>query len=144
MPKWLTLRWWLDEPLPQTDARALPWRVFDRVIRPYSLAVSLATAVVTCSVLSGAAVGTVLDEGAAQLLIGVAGAASTSLLWWGWWGRSISAMNHGLLVGAGVWAAVGAEVLLEGASWPSGLIALCWSVASAGAWLLEVNDPKEG
>ena len=124
------------------DGRSLPWRVFDRVIRPFSLAVSLATLVVTVSILLGAQVGESLDTGLPQMLIGVAGGATTVLLWWGWWGRSLPAMNQGLLMSAGVWAAVGAEILLEGESWPSGLIALCWALASAGAWLLEVNDSR--
>lgn len=127
------------------DGRSLPWRLFDRIIRPYSFAVSLATFAVTVSIFSSSSVGTALDGGWAQLVIGVAAALSTGLLWAGWWATSVRLMNHGLLVGAGVWAAVGAEILLEGASWPSGVIALCWSIASAGAWLLEVNDtPREG
>lgn len=128
------------------DGRTLPWRLFERVIRPYSFAVSLATCVVTVSILTGSSDGSQhYLAGWAQLLIGVAAGGSTALLWGGWWLSKVHLMNHGLLVGAGVWAAVGAEILIEGESWPSGLIALCWSVANAGAWLLEVNDDrKEG
>ena len=37
---------------------------------------------------------------------------------------------------------VAAVVLTEGASWPSGALAVCWVVASSGSWLLEVNDRR--
>ncbi len=123
------------------DGRTLPWRVFDRAIRPFAFAVSLATAVLTLGVVLDATVGASLD-GLAGHLIALAGAASMGLLWWGWWGRSNPPMAQGLLISAAVWAAAGSAILLEGASWVSGCVALCWSAAAAGSWLLEVNDPN--
>lgn len=134
---------WLLAPYPgyTADGRSLPWRVFGRVIRPFSFAVSLATAVLTVGIVTNQTVGVSLD-GVAGHLIGVAAAASTVLMWWGWWGRSVWAMTQGLLVSAGVWAAAGAAILFEGASWVSGCVALCWAIASAGSWILEVNDPN--
>jgi len=44
------------------DGRTLPWRVLNRAVRPYALAVSLATAVVFCSMLTESGVGEVLDS----------------------------------------------------------------------------------
>ena len=132
---------WLLSPAPGFDGRSLPWRVFGRVIRPFSFAVSLATAVLTAGIVTNQTVGVSLD-GAAGKFIGIAATASTSLLWWGWWSRSVTAMTNGLLIAAGVWAAAGAAIMFEGASWVSGCVALCWAVASAGSWLLEVSDPN--
>ena len=43
------------------DGRTLPWRVLDRAVRPYALAVSLATSVSVWSVSTDRAVGQLLD-----------------------------------------------------------------------------------
>jgi hypothetical protein len=136
---------WSSLPQVESDGRTLPWRVFGRAVRPFSLAVSLATLTVTVSMLStvpfkGAASGSWLS----QTLVGIAGATTTFILWWGWWGKATKFMTQGLLLAGAVWSAVAAEILMEGRSWPSGLIAACWAVGSLGAWLLEVNDPNVG
>ena len=127
----------------RTDGRTLPWTFLRRQVRPYSLAVSLACAVVVVSMLTESGVGERLDEGWGHV-IGAAALVTVGLLWAGWWARSKSLMDHGLLLSTAVWAAVATVVLTEGASWPSGLLALAWSVASGGAWLLEVNDGDRG
>ena len=128
---------------PPTDGRTLPWTFLRRQIRPYAFAVSLACTVIVASMFTGAGVGERLDQGAGKA-IGIAALAAAGLLWAGWWARSKRLMDHGLLLSTAVWAAVATIVLTEGSSWPSGLLALAWSVASGGAWLLEVNDGGRG
>lgn len=123
------------------DGRTLPWRMFDRTIRPFALSVSLATFVLTIGILLNATVGVSLNGPAGHFIAG-ASALTTALLWAGWWFRAMNLMTQGLLLAAGVWAAAGAAVLLSGDNWVTGLVALCWCVASAGSWLLEVNDPR--
>ncbi len=135
---------WLLAPYPgyAADGRTLPWRVFDRAIRPFSFAVSLATFVLTLGIATDNTVGVSLDSGLGGVVIVAASSTTTALLWWGWWVKSTSLMAHGLLLAAAVWAAAGYVTLLEGASWVSGCVALCWGVGAAGSWLLEVNDPN--
>ena len=122
-----------------SSARTLPFRFLRRAVQPYALAVSLAIAVTFASMLTESGVGLVLD-GWWGKAIGLAGGASTVLLWWGWWRQSPRAMNHGLLLSAAVWSSIAAVVFVEGVSWPSASLSVCWAVASGGAWLLEVND----
>lgn len=123
------------------DGRTLPWTFLRRTVRPYAFAVSLATAVVLCSMLTESGVGQNLD-GVAGKAIGIAAGGVTVLLWAGWWLQRAPLMEHGLLLSTAVWASVATVVLFEGASWPSGLLALAWMIASGGAWLLEVNDKE--
>jgi len=132
---------WLLEPSPDTagDGRTLPWTFLRRTVRPYAFATSLASAVIFASMLTESGVGQDLD-GPAGKAIGIAAGGVTLLMWFGWWLQRTSLMEHGLLLSTAVWASVASIVLLEGASWPSGLIAAAWMVASGGAWLLEVND----
>lgn len=128
--------------MSMNDGRTLPWRVLDRVIRPFSFAVSLATFVLTLGIATDNTVGVSLDSGLGGVVFVAASFTTTALLWCGWWVKSTSLMTHGLLLAAAVWAAAGYVILLEGASWVSGCVALCWSVAAAGSWLLEVNGPN--
>ena len=125
------------------DGRTLPWRFLRRQVRPYALAVSLACAVVAVSMFTGSGVGKLLDQGLGKV-IGAAALVTVGLLWSGWWLRSKRLMDHGLLLSAAVWAAVATVILIEGSSWPSGLLAVAWAVASGGAWLLETNDGRGG
>ena len=117
----------------------LPWRILGRIIRPYALAVSLATLVVVWSVTTDSAVGELLD-GAPGHMVGTAAALSVALLWAGWWARSDRLMRWGLFVTTGVWAAVGTVLALDIGAQPSMWLAWCWAVASGGAWLLETSD----
>lgn len=116
-------------------------RILGRVIRPYALTVSLATAVVTWAILTDRAVGKQLDYWPGHL-IGVMGVITVLLLWGGWWSRNEGWMMHGLLLSTGVWAGVGTVLALEGAGIVSGLLAWCWVIASGGAWLLEVDEAR--
>ena len=122
--------------MPDTS---LPWRLFDRLVRPYAFAVSLATAVVMWSTVAGLAVGELLDATPGHI-IAAAAAVSVALLWGGWWGRSEKLMRAGLLWTTGVWAAVGTILALDIGSQPSMWLAWCWALASGGAWILEVAD----
>lgn len=116
----------------------LPWQARGRKIRPYALAVSLASAVVAWAILvRHDDAGSHLESGSG-VLVGWAAAAAVLLLWWGWWAQSDRTMRAGLLLTAGVFAARAAIVWLDqgtvGAAW---LLSVAWCVASGGAWLLE-------
>lgn len=116
----------------------LPWQVWGRKIKPYALAVSLASAVVAWAILvKHNDAGSHLESGSG-VLVGWAAAAAVLLLWWGWWAQSDRTMRAGLLLTAGVFAARAAIVWLDqgtvGAAW---LLSVAWCVASGGAWLLE-------
>lgn len=125
---------------PKTDGRTLPWRVFNRAVKPYAFAVSFATFIVSWAILAGVAVGQLLDTFPGQL-VGVTALAAVILLWAGWWGQRSTWMTHGLLVTVGVWSSVWAIVMLDtGWSNVSGWLGSAWALASAGAWLLEVSD----
>lgn len=126
----------------RTDGRTLPWRVLNRAVRPYALAVSLATSVSVWSVSTDRAVGELLD-GLPGAIIAAYGAIAALLLWAGFWARRDAWMRTGLLASAGYWAAVGSVILLEpGVGLVSGWLAYCWMVASGGAWLLEEIDVR--
>lgn len=126
----------------RNDGRTLPWRILGRAVRPYVLAVSLATAVSIWSVSTDRAVGQLLD-GLPGAVIAACGAVSILLLWAGFWAHRDAWMRAGLLLSAGYWAAVGAVVIIEpGVPLVSGWLALCWMVASGGAWLLEKVDER--
>ena len=104
-----------------TDGRTLPWTFLRRQVRPYAFAVSLACTVIVASMFTGAGVGERLDQGAARLS-NLRRWPPPGLLWAGWWARSKSLMDHGLLLSTAVWAAVATVVLTEGRR-PSGLLA---------------------
>ena len=123
--------------MPDTS---LPWRIFGRLIRPYALAVSLATLVIVWSIATEAAVGQLLD-GIPGHIVGTGAGLAVGLLWSGWWGRSEKFMRAGLLWTTSVWAAVGTILALDIGSQPSMWLAWCWALASGGAWILEVSDP---
>lgn len=124
------------------DGRTLPWRMLGRAVRPYALAVSLATSVSVWSVSTDRAVGQLLD-GLPGAIIAAYGVLAVLLLWAGFWARRDGWMRAGLLASAGYWTAIGAVVLLEpGVALVSGWLALCWVVASGGAWLLEQVDRR--
>lgn len=116
----------------------LPWQAWGRKIRPYALAVSLASAVVAWAILvRHNDAGSHLENGSG-VLVGWAALAAVLLLWWGWWAQSDRTMRAGLLITAGVFAARAAIVFMEGgAGTIAALLSVAWCVASGGAWLLE-------
>ena len=125
------------------DGRTLPWRILRRTVKPYALAVSLSTFVVSYAIITGQAIGQLLNEFPGQL-VGVAGFAAVMLLWVGWWCQRDDWMAHGLFITVGVWTGVWAVVIYD-TEWNnvSGWLAFAWSVASGGAWLLEVFDREQ-
>lgn len=116
----------------------LPWTVLGRKVRPYALAVSLASLIVAWAILvRHHDAGSHLESGPG-VLIGWAALAACLLLWWGWWAQSDRTMRAGLLITAGVFAARAAIVLMEGGPGTiATLLSVAWCVASGGAWLLE-------
>lgn len=119
----------------------LPWIVAGRRIRPYALAVSLASAVVGFSLLvQHDGPGNILDNSPHGLGLGISAIISSTLLWLGFWAKSSRWMQWGLLLTTGVFIARGVYIGLD-TSFISqaSLLSLCWGVASAGAYLLEVT-----
>ena len=120
----------------------LPWRIFGRIIRPYALAVSLATGIIAYACAASIAVGQL--HGPPGRIAAAAAAAAVALLWAGWWARSDRLMRGGLFVTTGVWAAVWMVLSLDiGFGSVSAMLAGCWAIASGGAWLLEVTDRQD-
>jgi len=82
------------------DGRTLPWRILRRTVKPYALAVSLSTFVVSYAIITGQAIGQLLNEFPGQL-VGVAGFAAVMLLWVGWWCQRDDWMAHACLSPSG-------------------------------------------
>ena len=116
-------------------------RIAGRAIRPYALAVSLATAVIAVAVLTDQAVGKLLDAWPGTI-VGLMAVATVLMLWVGWWARDDRLMARGLLWSSGVWAGVATVLTVEGGAWVSACLAACWCLASGGAWLLEHEDVR--
>lgn len=120
----------------------LPWRIFGRAIRPYALAVSVATAVIAVACLQHVAVGKLLD-GVAGDILGWVAALTAAALWVGWVAGSDRIMRAGLLWSAGVWGAVTTVLLVDGVVWVNWALAAPWVIASGGAWLIEQSANRE-
>lgn len=117
----------------------LPWLIFGRKMRPYSFALSIATGVITWSIFSGNTIGKLLDAAPGQFA-GFIGLATVLLLVGGFWFRSDRLMTVGLLLSAGLWSTITVITGMEiGFMAVSTMMAGCWAIASAGAWLLEVS-----
>ena len=116
----------------------LPWQVWGRKVRPYALAVSLASLIVAWAILVRHDDAGSHLESEPGVLVGWAALAACLLLWHGWWAQSDRTMRAGLLITAGVFAARAAIVFMEGgAGTIAALLSVVWCVASGGAWLLE-------
>lgn len=116
----------------------LPWTVLGRKVRPYALAVSLASLIVAWAILVRHDDAGSHLESEPGVLVGWAALAACLLLWHGWWAQSDRTMRAGLLITAGVFAARAAIVFMEGgAGTIAALLSVAWCVASGGAWLLE-------
>ncbi len=116
---------------------ALPWSLWGRKVRPYALAVSIATAVIAYACLVGIAVGKLLD-GPTGVIVGSRAVVTVAALWWGWLAKSEAWMHRGLIWSAGVWAAIATILAIDvGPINVNTLLAAAWVIASGGAWLLE-------
>lgn len=114
----------------------LPWLLAGRVVRPYALAVSLASGNLAAVILSQRSVWGDPVDGWSVIVAGLAMMA-TVLLWAGFWGRSSTLMQHGLLLTAAIFAARGVYIGTAGGNWYTAGLSFCWTIASAGAYLLE-------
>lgn len=115
----------------------LPWIAFGRQVRPYSLAVSLASSNVAYLIVSGRSAWGGLDM--YSLVLAGAAITGTVLLWVGFWARSLPALRHGLALTAAVFAARGAYIGVTSANWATASLSFCFAIASGGGYLLEAN-----
>lgn len=115
--------------------------VLGRAIRPYAFAVSLSIVVMATAIANGRAAGRLLSEWPGDILVFLS-LLTSFMLWLGWWVRSDALMRNGLLWSTGVWAGISLILLVDGKSWVSGALGLCWVVASGGAWLLEMDEKR--
>jgi hypothetical protein len=123
----------------------LPWLLWGRHVRPYSLAVSLMMGMLAWYILIiGNDAGTLFDGRSIPAVIaGIAALLSFLLLWWGFWKQSGTAMKTGLLFSAGVMAARSVLVAIaSGWSSQSVWFSMAWVVASSGAYLLELTTAE--
>ena len=115
-----------------------------RPVRPFHLAVTIATAVIAWTLLTTTPL-QVWPHTAVHAVGALAGVGAVSLLV-GWWWRSERFAEWGLLLATGVWAsravyaALSGEGLLIVDQWPSVLLSLAWAVGAGGAYLLERYD----
>jgi len=117
---------------------------FGRPIRPFHLAVTIATTVVSYTLLE---IGEMhwLHHSVTHL-IGVIALLSSTFLFIGWWWRNERAAEWGLLLAVGVWtsrtvyASLAGQGLLVVNQWASVFLSLAWAVGAGGAYLLERYD----
>lgn len=116
----------------------LPWLLLGRHVRPYALAVSVASFLLGVNILTGSTVwGNSGDPW--SLLVAVAGFLACAMLWIGYWASHPTWLAHGLLVSAAAFAARGAYIGLVGGNWITAALSLSWTLASGGAYLLEAT-----
>ena len=122
--------------MPSTD---LPWLFLRRKVKPFALAVSFATAVITWAILADVAIGELLTGAPGHVVAGI-GVAGVAALWYGWWGKSYRFLVDGLLLTSGVWVSVSTILLVEYGWTVNSALALAWVIASVGSYLLESQD----
>ena len=116
------------------ELKSLFW---GRPIRPFHLAVCIATSAVAITNIDG--VGTVLT-GTVSLVVGSIALVSASLLFIGWWINKDIFAEWGLLLAAGMWGSRAVFAWLSGAGWFSTTLSIAWLIGSTGAYLLERYD----
>lgn len=124
---------------------SLPWLFFNRRIKPYALAVSLACLVIAIgSLVLRNLVGSTFDDlNPAGVFVGGLSLSSFLLLMYGWWAQKNRPMEVGLLASSGVFGTLASYVFLEnGLLAVSGWISVAWVVASVGAYMLEVTQDE--
>lgn len=127
-------------PIPRSVAgTALPYRLLSRAVRPFSVAIMIATATVGYQYL-------VFDrwaEGPWSNAVGAFAFAAAFILFIGWLVRSERIHETGLLLCAAVWAGqVASTAMAEGLDSPSVWFAFAWMVGAMGAWALESYDHR--
>lgn len=125
----------------------LPWLLWGRHVRPFALAVSVATACLCGLILTGGSVwGSPVDVW--TLLVGMMSGTATIALWVGFWLPSRDWMLHGLML-AGVTFAVRGTWIAAVSGWTTGGlltagISFSWVLGSLGAYMLEATTGDRG
>ena len=124
----------------------LPWLLLGRHVRPLSLGISLACAVLVALILTSSSVWGAQDWWSLGVAI-IAGAA-TLALWAGFWVPSSVLMEHGLMMAAIAFGVRGGYIGSAG-HWTLGstlTACLSWTfvVMAGGAWLLERSTGGRG
>lgn len=117
----------------------LPYTLWGRRVKPLALAASVACAAITLGPFyTGDASGVFELDSIPGILSSVLAALGVTLFWIGWWLNNGRAVQWGLLIAVGVFAARGAlSALTVGFGHPATWIALSWVVGAAGSFLLE-------
>jgi hypothetical protein len=121
---------------------------FGRPIRPFHLAVTIATFVIAVSNITTMET-TVLGHSVSHLL-GFLALMSGVLLSFGWWWRNEWAAEWGLLLATGVWISRGIYIALTDENLyvlgtiGSVILSFAWAIGAGGAYLLERYDHMVG
>jgi hypothetical protein len=114
----------------------LPWLLWDRLVRPFPFAASLANALLAANIVSGQSVfGDTADLWSTTTA--AAAMLAAMLLWAGWWLRSSALMQAGLAATVIVSVFRSTYIGLGTGGWLTAGISYAWGLAAAGAWLLE-------
>ena len=122
---------------------------FGRPIRPFHLAVTIATLVVAVSNLFAHQDATFLNHTSSSIL-GAIALAAVIFLFIGWWRTNDFAAEWGLLLATGVWLsravyiAITENNLLVLGTLASVVLSLSWAIGAGGAYLLERYDHVVG
>lgn len=121
----------------------LPWLLLGRHVRPYALAVSIASFLLGVNIVTGSTVwGNSADHW--SIAVAFAGFLASVLLWVGFWMMHPTWLAHGLLLSAAAFAARGAYIGLVGDNWLTAALSFSWTIASGGAYLLEATWAGRG
>lgn len=118
------------------SARALPWLMFGREVRPCTLALAVYTSYSAYAALLGVPGrrGSLLTEQWATVS-GTIGLAAAAALFIAWWLRSETVLGVGLLAAAWYWLFLAVLVSLVQAPWAvSAVGAFCWGGLALGLW----------
>ena len=119
-----------------------------RPIRPFHLAVTIATAVVAYTLFETGEMHWFYHS--ATHLLGLFALLSSIFLFIGWWWRNEWAAEWGLVLATGVWSSRAVYAMLAGEGllvvnqWASVLLSLAWAIGAGGAYLLERYDHERG
>lgn len=116
-------------------------RVFgERRFHPFTLALSVACLTLGLLILTDQSVwGNTLDPWSG--IVSYLSLSCAGMLWWGFWARSEQMTRHALILSACIFSGLAAYIGLVGGSWLTASLAFAWTIAAAGAWLVETSDP---
>jgi hypothetical protein len=118
----------------------LPFQIFNRRIRPFSLALLIATIVVVYQY-------EIMEQGPGphgfDVVETMFASFAVCLLFFGWLLKNDAVHEWGLVLAAGVWAArMSLYVLDQGWSSIGVWLSLSWFIGAFGAWMLEAYDHR--